>query len=167
MLDAPAVSLDDIKYFRQLGSRTPGHPEYRLTTGVETTTGPLGQGVGERAWAWPSPRGGWPPATTGRASTLFDFDVYAICGDGCMMEGVSSEAASLAGHLKLANLCWLYDNNHISIDGNTDAGLHRGRRRSGSRPTAGASPHVTDANDLDAAREGARRSSSSTRTGPR
>jgi transketolase len=114
-----AVSLDDIEHFRQIGSKCPGHPEYRLTTGVETTTGPLGQGcatsvgmaLGERWLAQHFNRPGF---------TLFDYDVYTICGDGDMMEGVSSEAASLAGHLQLANLCWIYDSNRITIEGRTD-----------------------------------------------
>jgi transketolase len=114
----PAVSLADIESFRQLGSRAPGHPEYRWTSGVETTTGPLGQGVATSvgmaiASKWQSARYDRP------GFELFDFDVYAIAGDGCLMEGVSGEAASLAGHLKLDNLCWVYDNNHITIDGKT------------------------------------------------
>jgi transketolase len=114
--DEPACSLHEIEEFRQLHSRTPGHPEYRWTTGVETTTGPLGQGIATSvgmalASKWQGERFG---------ADLFDFDVYAIAGDGCLMEGVSHEAASLAGHLKLDNLCWLYDNNHITIDGATD-----------------------------------------------
>jgi len=114
----PAVSLDDIKSFRQLDSRAPGHPEYRWTSGVEATTGPLGQGVATSvgmaiASKWQAARFNRPGAE------LFDFDVYAIAGDGCLMEGVSSEAASIAGHLKLDNLCWVYDNNHITIDGKT------------------------------------------------
>ena len=98
----------------------PGHPEYRWTTGVETTTGPLGQGV--RHLRRHGDRRQWLAAhvTTGPASTLFDYDVYAICGDGDLMEGVSGEAASLAGHLRLANLCWIYDNNRITIEGHTD-----------------------------------------------
>ncbi len=113
--DEPACSLHEIEEFRQLHSRTPGHPEYRWTTGVETTTGPLGQGIATSvgmalASKWQGERFG---------ADLFDFDVYAIAGDGCLMEGVSHEAASLAGHLKLDNLCWLYDNNHITIDGDT------------------------------------------------
>jgi transketolase len=116
ILDEPACSLHEIEEFRQLHSRTPGHPEYRWTTGVETTTGPLGQGIATSvgmalASKWQGERFG---------ADLFDFDVYAIAGDGCLMEGVSHEAASLAGHLKLDNLCWLYDNNHITIDGATD-----------------------------------------------
>jgi transketolase len=111
----PAVSLDDIKSFRQLDSRAPGHPEYRWTSGVETTTGPLGQGVATSVGMAIASK--WQAARYGDG--LFDFDVYAIGGDGCLMEGVSGEAASLAGHLKLDNLCWVYDNNHITIDGNT------------------------------------------------
>ena len=114
----PAVSLEDIERFRQLDSRAPGHPEYRWTSGVETTTGPLGQGVATSvgmaiASKWQSARYDRP------GFDLFDFDVYAIAGDGCLMEGVSNEAASIAGHLALDNLCWIYDNNHITIDGKT------------------------------------------------
>jgi len=116
--DEPACSLHEIENFRQLHSRTPGHPEYRWTSGVETTTGPLGQGIATSvgmalASKWQAERFNRPGAT------LFDFDVYALAGDGCLMEGVSHESASLAGHLKLDNLCWLYDNNHITIDGDT------------------------------------------------
>ena len=115
----PAVSLDDIERFRQLDSRAPGHPEYRWTSGVETTTGPLGQGIATSvgmaiASKWQGTRYSRP------GFELFDFDVYAIAGDGCFMEGVSNEAASIAGHLKLDNLCWIYDNNHITIDGKTE-----------------------------------------------
>jgi transketolase len=118
ILDAPAVSLDEIKRFRQLGSKTPGHPEYRHTSGVEMTTGPLGQGVASSvgmaiAERWLAARYNQPDAT------LIDYRVWAFCGDGDMMEGVSGEAASLAGHLKLSNLCWIYDNNHITIEGPT------------------------------------------------
>ncbi len=112
----PAVSLDDIKSFRQLESRAPGHPEYRWTSGVETTTGPLGQGIATSVGMAIASK--WQGARYG--TDLFDFDVYAIAGDGCLMEGVSNEAASLAGHLKLHNLCWIYDNNHITIDGATN-----------------------------------------------
>jgi transketolase len=113
--DEPACSLEEIENFRQLHSRTPGHPEYRWTSGVETTTGPLGQGIATSvgmaiASKWQGERFG---------ADLFDFDVYALAGDGCLMEGVSHESASLAGHLKLDNLCWMYDNNHITIDGAT------------------------------------------------
>ncbi len=115
----PAVSLDDIKQFRQLDSKTPGHPEYRMTTGVETTTGPLGQGCANSVGMAMAQR--WLAQRFNRdGATLFDYRVYALCGDGDMMEGVSSEAASLAGHLQLANLCWIYDNNTISIEGHTD-----------------------------------------------
>jgi transketolase len=115
----PAVSLDDIKQFRQLGSRTPGHPEYRMTTGVETTTGPLGQGCGNSVGMAIASR--WLASTFNRDGfTLFDNDVYVICSDGDLMEGVSSEAASLAGHLRLSNLCWIYDSNSITIEGSTD-----------------------------------------------
>jgi len=115
---APAVTLDDIRRFRQFGSKAPGHPEYHWVSGVETTTGPLGQGIatsvgmaiGQR---WLADRYNQP------GFAIFDYDVFAICGDGCLMEGVGSEAASLAGHLELDNLCWIYDNNHITIEGST------------------------------------------------
>jgi len=114
--DKPAVSLDDIKSFRQLDSKTPGHPEYRITSGVETTTGPLGQGIGNSVGM--AIAGKWLAARYNRPGfEIFDYNVYAICGDGDMMEGVGSEAASMAGHLKLANLCWLYDANQITLDG--------------------------------------------------
>jgi transketolase len=114
-----AISIDDIEQFRQLSSRTPGHPEYRHTTGVETTTGPLGQGCGNSVGMAIAER--WLAARYNRDGfPLFDHDVYSLCGDGDMMEGVTAEAASLAGHLKLSNLCWIYDSNHISIEGGTD-----------------------------------------------
>jgi transketolase len=117
--DQPAVSLDDIKNFRQLGSMTPGHPEYERTTGVETTTGPLGQGCGNSVGMAIASR--WLGARYNRpALTLFDFDVYTICSDGDLMEGVASEAASLAGHLGLSNLCWIYDSNTVTIEGHTE-----------------------------------------------
>jgi len=113
-----SVTLDDIKHFRQLESKCPGHPEYRWTSGVETTTGPLGQGVATSVGMAIAAR--WFRSYFNRPNfDLFDYDVYALCGDGCMMEGISGEAASLAGHLKLAELCWIYDNNHITIEGNT------------------------------------------------
>ena len=116
---SPAVTLDDIKHFRQLGSKTPGHPEYRWTSGVETTTGPLGQGVATSVGM--AIARNWLAAHYNRPGfELFDFDVYAICGDGDMMEGISGEAASLAGHLKLGHLCWIYDNNTITIEGHTE-----------------------------------------------
>ncbi len=117
-LGQPSVTLDDIRHFRQLDSKAPGHPEYHWVSGVETTTGPLGQGVATSvgmaiAQKWLANRYNRP----GRE--IFDYRIYAICGDGCLMEGVASEAASLAGHLALNNLCWIYDNNHITIEGNT------------------------------------------------
>ena len=114
-----ALTLDDLKGFRQLASRTPGHPEYRHTTGVETTTGPLGAGCSNSVVIAIAER--WLVARFNRPDfSLFDHDVYSLCGDGDMMEGVAAEAASLAGHLKLSNLCWIYDSNHISIEGGTD-----------------------------------------------
>ncbi|MBI1742379.1 transketolase [Candidatus Acetothermia bacterium] len=114
-----SVTLEDIKKFRQLDSKCPGHPEYRWTSGVETTTGPLGQGVATSVGMAIASK--WMSEYFNRPSfKMFDYDAYALAGDGCMMEGVSSEAASLAGHLKLNNLCWIYDNNKISIEGHTD-----------------------------------------------
>jgi transketolase len=117
-LGHPSVSLDDIRHFRQLDSKAPGHPEYHWVSGVETTSGPLGQGVATSvgmaiAQKWLAQRHNRP------GFDIFDYHIYAVCGDGCMMEGVASEAASLAGHLGLDNLCWVYDNNHITIEGNT------------------------------------------------
>ncbi|MCI0745505.1 MAG: transketolase [Verrucomicrobia subdivision 3 bacterium] len=113
-----SVPLDDLKKFRQLGSRCPGHPEYRWTSGVEATTGPLGQGVAMTVGMAIAAR--WKTAHFSRPNfDLFEHKVYALCGDGCMMEGISGEAASLAGHLKLSNLCWIYDNNKITIEGST------------------------------------------------
>src|SRR3989440_6623087 len=113
-----ALTLDDIKRFRQLDSKAPGHPEYRWTSGVEATTGPLGQGVATSVGM--AIAGRWMARYFNRPGfDLFDYDIYALCGDGCMMEGISGEAASLAGHLKLNNLCWIYDNNHITIEGTT------------------------------------------------
>src|SRR5438477_741791 len=118
-LGEPSVPLDAIKHFRQLASRCPGHPEYRWTSGVETTTGPLGQGLANSVGM--AIAGRWQAAHFGRPGfeDMINFNVYAVCGDGCMMEGISAEAASIAGHLKLSNLCWIYDNNHITIEGNT------------------------------------------------
>jgi transketolase len=113
-----SVPLDQIKLFRQLNSKCPGHPEYRWTSGVETTTGPLGQGVANSVGMAIASR--WMAAHFNRPDfNLFDFNVYALMGDGCMMEGISSEAASLAGHLQLSNLCWIWDNNKITIEGHT------------------------------------------------
>ena len=117
-LGHPSVSLDDIRHFRQLESKAPGHPEYHWVSGVETTTGPLGQGVATSvgmaiAEKWLANRYNRP------GFEIFDYNIYAVCGDGCMMEGVASEAGSLAAHLGLDNLCWIYDNNHITIEGST------------------------------------------------
>ena len=117
-LGEPSVTLDDIRHFRQLNSKAPGHPEYHWVSGVETTTGPLGQGIATSvgmamARKWLASRYNRP------GFDLFDYDIYAVCGDGCLMEGVGSEAASLAGHLGLDDLCWIYDNNHITIEGKT------------------------------------------------
>ncbi|MDB5518195.1 MAG: tkt, partial [Tardiphaga sp.] len=115
----PAVSLDDIKKFRQIDSVTPGHPEYGITTGIETTTGPLGQGCGNSVGMAIASR--WLGAHYNNSNlTLFEYDGYVICSDGDMLEGVASEAASLAGHQKLDNLCWIYDNNTITIEGHTE-----------------------------------------------
>jgi len=117
-LGSDAVSLDDIKRFRQLDSKCPGHPEYRWTSGIETTTGPLGQGVATSVGMAIGER--WLAAYFNRPDfPLIGYNMYAIAGDGCMMEGVSGEAASLAGHLGLSNLCWIYDNNRITIEGDT------------------------------------------------
>jgi transketolase len=114
-----AVSLADIESFREEGSRCPGHPEYGWTTGVESTTGPLGQGVATSVGM--AMAGKWLGETYNKPDfDLFDFNVYALCGEGCLMEGVGSEAASLAGHLKLSNLCWIFDNNNVTIDGHTN-----------------------------------------------
>ena len=114
----PAVSLEDLKRFRQLDSKCPGHPEYRWTSGVECTTGPLGTGIATSVGM--AIAGLWHAATFNRPGyELFDYDVYALAGDGCLMEGIGAEAASLAGHLKLDNLCWIYDNNRITIEGAT------------------------------------------------
>ncbi|KQP51325.1 transketolase [Methylobacterium sp. Leaf108] len=117
--NAPAVSLEDIKNFRQLDSKTPGHPEYHFTTGVETTTGPLGQGVANSVGM--AIGGRFLGETLNRPDLpLIDYNVYAICSDGDLMEGVAAEAASIAGHLRLSNLCWIYDNNTITIEGHTE-----------------------------------------------
>jgi transketolase len=119
ILKTLAVPLEEIRRFRQLGSRTPGHPESHLTTGVEVTTGPLGQGVGNSVGMAIASR--WLAANFNRPGfEVFDFNVYAMCSDGDVMEGIGGEAASLAGHLKLSNLCWMYDNNRITLDGPAD-----------------------------------------------
>jgi transketolase len=118
LVGKPSVTLDDIRRFRQLDSKAPGHPEYHLVSGVEATTGPLGQGIATSvgmaiARKWLTSRYNRP------GFDIFDYNIYAVCGDGCLMEGVGSEAASLAGHLGLDDLCWIYDNNHITIEGST------------------------------------------------
>ena len=146
-----AVPLADLKNFRQLESRCPGHPEYRWTSGVETTSGPLGQGVATSVGI--ALASNWLAARYNKPTFhLFDYDVYALAGDGCMMEGISGEAASLAGHLGLSNLCWIYDNNHITIEGNTSLAF--------SEDVAGRFlaygwnvERVSNANDLDLLRE--------------
>ena len=146
-LGKPSVTLDDIRHFRQLDSKAPGHPEYHLVSGVETTTGPLGQGIATSvgmaiARKWLASRYNRP------GFDLFDYDIYAVCGDGCLMEGIGSEAASLAGHLELDDLCWIYDNNHITIEGKTSITF--------TEDVAARFPayrwnvlHVGDANDLE------------------
>ncbi|MBL9123179.1 MAG: transketolase [Planctomycetaceae bacterium] len=146
--DQPAVSLDDIRNFRQWESRCPGHPEFGHTTGVETTTGPLGQGVGNSVGMAIAQR--WLAAHFHRdGHQPFDYRIYALCSDGDLMEGLSSEAASLAGHLRLSNLCWIYDSNHITIEGNTDLAFSEdvGTRFVGFGWRV---IHVDDANDLGA-----------------
>ena len=148
VFDGLAVRMEDIKSFRQLGSRCPGHPESHLTTGVETTTGPLGQGYANSvgmaiAGRWLASRYNEP-----EFSGPYDFNVYALGGDGCMMEGISSEAACLAGHLKLSNLCWIYDSNRITIEGGTPLAFSED---TGARFAAYGwnVVHVPDANDLN------------------
>ena len=143
-----AVTLDDIKQFRQIDSKTPGHPEYRLTTGVETTTGPLGQGVGNSVGM--AIAGLWLAARYNRPGfEIFDYNVYAMCSDGDLMEGVGSEAASLAGHLKLPNLCWIYDDNRVTLDGPADWSFNENVEER-FRGYGWNVEHVVDANDLDA-----------------
>lgn len=148
VLGEPSVPLDAIKKFRQLDSRCPGHPEYRLTSGVETTTGPLGQGLATSVGM--ACAGRWMASHFNRPGfdDLIDFNVYSLCGDGCMMEGISSEAASFAGHQKLGNLCWIYDNNHITIEGHT--ALTFSEDVAGRFMAYGWNVlRVSDANDLD------------------
>jgi transketolase len=152
--DSPALTLDDIKSFRQLDSKTPGHPEYRITSGVETTTGPLGQGIGNSVGM--AIAGKWLSATYNRPGfDVFDYNVYTFCGDGDMMEGVGAEAASLAGHLKLSNLCWLYDANQITLDGPAIWSFSEdvATRFLGYQWNV---VHVPDANDLEAVANGIR-----------
>ncbi|MGA9977802.1 MAG: transketolase [Candidatus Sulfotelmatobacter sp.] len=143
-----SVSLDEIKRFRQLGSRTPGHPESHITTGIETTTGPLGQGAGNSVGMAMASK--WLGEHFNRPGfELFNFNVYAICGDGDIMEGVASEAASLAGHLKLSNLCWIYDNNRVTLDGPADWSFSE-NVASRFLGYGWNITHIGDANDLDA-----------------
>jgi transketolase len=147
-LGEPAVSLDDLRRFRQLDSKCPGHPEYRWTSGVECTTGPLGTGIATSVGM--AIAGVWQAATFNRPGfDLFDYDVYALAGDGCLMEGIGAEAASLAGHLRLSNLCWIYDNNGITIEGGTGLAFSEDvpARFAGY---GWAVQHVADANDIDA-----------------
>ncbi|MES2504377.1 MAG: transketolase [Myxococcota bacterium] len=143
-----SVTLDDIKNFRQLGSKCAGHPEFGHAPGIECTTGPLGQGLGMSVGM--AIAGAWQAKYFNRPGhELINHRVFAVCGDGCMMEGISSEAASLAGHLQLPNLCWIYDNNHITIEGKTD--LAFGENVAARFEAYGwAVEHVTDANDLGA-----------------
>ena len=148
VLDRPSLTLDDLKNFRQLDSKTPGHPEYRHTSGVETTTGPLGQGVGNSVGMAMAAK--WLEARYNRPGfEIFNYNVYTFCSDGDLMEGIGSEAASLAGHLKLPNLCWIYDANQITLDGPADWSFSEDVamrfRAYGWNVT-----HVGDANDLDA-----------------
>jgi transketolase len=154
--DILAVSLDDIKQFRQLDSVTPGHPEYGLTTGVETTTGPLGQGCGNSVGMAIASR--WLASHYNRPGfTIFDYRVYVICSDGDLMEGIGSEAASLAGHLRLSNLCWIYDNNTVTIEGHTDLAFSEDvAARFGAYGWKVL--HIRDANDLEQVSEALRAS---------
>jgi transketolase len=148
ILSTPAVSLDDIKAFRQIDSKTPGHPEYGLTTGVETTTGPLGQGVANSVGMAIAER--WLATHFNRPGfELFNYNIWSFCGDGDMMEGISGEAASIAGHLRLSNLCWIYDNNHITIEGKTDLAFDEDVEAR-FKAYGWAVTHLHDANDLDA-----------------
>src|SRR5918993_3228760 len=143
-----AVPLEDLKKFRQLDSKCPGHPEYRWTAGVECTTGPLGTGIATSVGM--AMAGVWQAATFNRPGyELFNYDIYAIAGDGCLMEGIAAEAASLAGHQKLSNLCWIYDSNKITIEGSTDLAFTEdvAKRFEGY---GWAIQRVEDANDLDA-----------------
>src|SRR3984893_4864564 len=146
-LGKPSVTLDDIRRFRQIDSKAPGHPEYHWVSGVETTTGPLGQGIATSvgmaiAQKWLADHYNRP------GFDVFDYNIYVVCGDGCLMEGVTAEAASLAGHLGLDNLCWVYDNNHITIEGQTSLAF---TEDVAARFLAYGWNvlHVGDANDLD------------------
>ncbi|HEY5289858.1 MAG TPA: transketolase, partial [Caulobacteraceae bacterium] len=144
----PSITLDDIKQFRELGSKCAGHPEHGLAAGIETTTGPLGQGAGNSvgmaiASRWLAARYNKPKAT------LFDYNVYALCSDGDIMEGVASEAASLAGHLRLSNLCWIYDDNTVTIEGHTELAFNENVPER-FRAYGWMTVTVDDANDCEA-----------------
>ena len=146
--DAAAVSLDDIRSFRQLDSVCAGHPEHHMTSGIETTTGPLGQGCGNSVGMAIASK--WLAARYNRpGQELFDFDTYVLCSDGDLMEGVAAEAASLAGHLKLSNLCWIYDDNRITIEGDTDLAFSEDVAMR-FRGLGWHVEHVDDANDTAA-----------------
>src|SRR5580704_4398153 len=146
-LGTVSVTIEDIKNFRQLDSKCPGHPEYRWTSGVETTTGPLGQGVATSVGMAIGAR--WMAHHFNRPEfEMIGYNVYSLCGDGCMMEGVSNEAASLAGHLRLDNLCWIYDNNHVTIEGHTNI-TFRDDVASRFLSYGWNVQRVGDANDLD------------------
>src|SRR5208282_4333722 len=139
--------MDEIKRFRQLGSKTPGHPESHITTGVETTTGPLGQGAGNSVGMAIASK--WLGANFNKPGfEIFNFNVYSVCGDGDLMEGVASEAASLAGHLKLSNLCWIYDNNHVTLDGPAEWSFNEDVMMRFKAYDWNVT-HVTDANNLE------------------
>ncbi len=151
-LGRPSITLDDLKRFRQIGSKAAGHPEYRWTSGVEGTTGPLGQGVATSVGM--AMAGRWMASYFNRPGfEMFDYDVFALSGDGCLMEGISYEAASLAGHFQLSNLCWIYDSNRITIEGRTDLAFTEdvAARFEAMRWNV---IHVEDANDLAALRTG-------------
>jgi transketolase len=148
VLDRPSITIDDLKNFRQLDSRTPGHPEYRVTSGIETTTGPLGQGIGNSVGM--SMASNWLRARYNRPGfEIFDYNIYAFCSDGDLMEGIGSEAASLAGHLGLPNLCWIYDANQITLDGPADWSFTEDVAMRFDAYGWNVA-HVRDANDLDA-----------------
>jgi len=147
----PSVSMEELTRFRQWESRCPGHPEFGMTAGVETTTGPLGQGLAVSVGVAMGER--WLEARYNTDDyTVVDYNVYSLCGDGCMMEGVSHEAAALAGHLKLGNLCWIYDSNRITIEGSTDLAMTENVARR-FQAYGWAVLTVTDGNDLDALKQ--------------
>ena len=151
-LGRPSITLDDLKRFRQIDSKAAGHPEYRWTSGVEATTGPLGQGVATSVGM--AIAGRWMASYFNRPGfEMFDYDVFALSGDGCLMEGISYEAASMAGHLQLSNLCWIYDSNRITIEGRTDLAFTEDVAARFEAMQWNV-VHVEDANDLQALRTG-------------